>query len=183
MKKNIPWLAAAAITIMIFATIYGTVQQAQRNEADLPQVQIAEDTAASLNNFQSPAMLVSGHVNMATSLAPFTIIYSKTGQPLEGSGYLNNQLPTVPIGVLKAADNKLYHRVTWQPQANLRFAAVSVAADNYYVLSGRSMELVEQSELRTLQVAAFGLAVSLGILAIAYYIMSKQLPKKRHHTN
>ena len=42
----------------------------------------------------------------------------------------------------QAANKKDYHFVTWQPQANIRIAAVTAAAGNYYVLSGRIAALM-----------------------------------------
>ncbi len=189
MKKFIPWMAAAAIIVVTFGTMYGAVQQSQRNDGDMPQVQMAQDMASALNDGVMPNVAMtrnveaSDSVNIETSLDPFTIIYSKSGEPIASSGYIKSNIPEdtmpkVPFGVLKAADNKPYHRVTWQPENGVRIAAVAVAANNYYVLSGRSMKLLEQNELRTFQVAAFGCAVSLGILAVAFAATQSLTRKK-----
>ena len=74
MRKYVPWIVALAILWVVFGTIYGTVQQAQRNDANMPQIQLAEDAAALLNNEDSVASQIAQKVDMAKSLAPFTII-------------------------------------------------------------------------------------------------------------
>ena len=161
MKRYTSWLAALAIVFIVFGTVYAAVQQSQRGAANYPQVQLAEDTAAALDGGSQPAALVSGTVHMDRSLAPFTIIYDRSGDVVAGSGYLNGAVPVVPLGVLQAAQHKEYHTVTWQPQNDVRVAAVSVAAGKYYVLSGRSLKEVEKQEARTQMLTAAGLGLSL----------------------
>jgi len=168
MKRYISWVGAAAIIVLVFGTLYVTVQNSERTTANSPQVQLAEDAAVALDNGKSPVSVVSGMVSMNQSLAPFVVIYDKSGNPVSGSGRLDNHLPTVPIGVLTAAKGHDYHAVTWQPQAKLRFATVTVAADKYYVLSGRSLKEVEKTETQALQLSAIGCLGSLLILAIVY---------------
>jgi hypothetical protein len=175
MKKLFPWCGAAVILLIIFGTMYTVVQQAQRRAANYPQIQIAEDTAAALNQRVKPAALVPGKVSLNTSLAPFTIIYDKAGQVVGGSGYLNGRVPTVPYGVLQAANNQAYHFVTWQPQADVRIAAVTVAANNYYVLSGRSLKEVEVNETAVLQIALLGGMAALIVLLAIFGLFPKPL--------
>jgi len=178
MKKLIPWYGSIVILIIIFGTIYGVVQQAQRQAANDPQIQIAEDTAVLLNQGVKPAALTFGRVSLNTSLAPFMIVYDKSGRVVAGSGYLSGQVPTVRDGVLQAASNKDYHAVTWQPQAGVRIAAVTVAADNYYVLSGRSLKQVEVNENETLQIAFIGGIASLIVLGIVFAISQSSVPNR-----
>ena len=175
MKKLIPWLGATVILIIIFGTMYGAVQQSLRRAANDPQIQIAEDTASSLNQGVKPTALTPGKVNLNTSLAPFVIIYDKSGHAISGSGYLNEQVPTIPYGVLRASDNKKYHFVTWQPQSSVRIATVTVAADKYYVLSGRSLKEIEINENQTFQIAFFGGIVALAVLGTVFVLSQKQL--------
>ena len=174
MKKLILGFGSVLILIIIFGTMYGVVQQAQRQAANYPQIQIAEDTAAALNQGAKPAALTSGNVSLNTSLAAFAIIYDKSGHVVGGSGYLNGRVPTVPYGVLRAANDKAYHFVTWQPQAGVRIAAVTVAADNYYVLSGRSLKEVEASENITFQIAFIGGVTALVVLTTVFVLFPKQ---------
>lgn len=155
-KKFLPWLAPLAIVVVVFGTIYVAVQQSQRGAANSPQIQIAEDTAVALNRGDPPAMLLTRAVDIKTSLAPFTIIYDKSGKVVNGSGFLNGQLPLAPLRVLSEAKGKDYHAVTWQPQKDVRVAAVTVAAKDYYVLSGRSLKEVEKNGATTLQLVLLG---------------------------
>ncbi len=170
MKKLLPWLFVAITLVVLFGTIYTIAQQVQRSDANYPQIQLAEDTAAALNHDNLALGQVYGSVNIATSLAPFTIIYDKTGRVVTGSGYLNGHVPKIPIGLLSAAKGKDHNAVTWQPQKNVRVAAVSVAAKNYYVLSGRSLREVEKNETTTLQLAMLGGIVSMILLAVVFVL-------------
>jgi hypothetical protein len=177
MKKNALWLGAIAILVIIFGTIYTIVQQAQRSDADYPQVQMAEDAAAALNNGAQPMTLVGSKVNINTSLAPFTIIYDKSGHIVAGSGFLNSSVPTIAFGVLSAANGHTYNRVTWQPQNGVRIASVSVAAKHYYVLSGRSLAEVEKNETKSFQLSVLGGVCSLIVLGLAFLTTKKPYKK------
>jgi hypothetical protein len=114
-------------------------------------------------------------VDIGKSLAPFTIIYSKSGQVVAGSGYLSGSIPTAPLGILTQAKGNAYNSVTWQPQTGVRIAAVAMAANNYYVLSGRSLTEVEKNENRTLQLAALGGLAALAALGAAYVLGRKKV--------
>jgi hypothetical protein len=170
MKKHPIWLTAAVLLVLTFGTIYGAVQQAQRTAANDPQIQIAQDTAAAINAGKDPTMLGPDKVDMARSLSPFVIVYDTNGKVVAGSGYLNGLVPAMPIGVLKASNGQPYHAVTWQPQADVRIASVSVKANNYYVTSGRSLTEVERNEQHTLQITGFGLVASLLVLAVGFIL-------------
>jgi hypothetical protein len=137
------WFAVVFVLVIIFGTIYAVTQHAQRMEANSPQIQLAEDTAAQLVKGAQPAALVQGSVAMDKSLAPFTNIYDQYGNAIVGEGMINDKVPVFPEGVLKLTQGTPYHTVTWQPQTGVRIAAVSVQAGNYYVVSGRSLTEVE----------------------------------------
>lgn len=175
MKKLIPWLGASLVVVITFGTIYAAVQQAQRRGANYPQIQIAEDAAAALDKGVQPAKLVNGRVDMVRSLAPFTIIYDKSGKAVVGSGYLHGKTPAIPIGVLTAAKGKDYSFVTWQPAAGVRIAAVSVAARDYYVLSGRSLKEVERNENQTMQLTLLGGIASMLTLVVSFAAVTKRI--------
>lgn len=171
MKKLLPWFTALVIISITFGTIYAVTQQAQRREANYPQVQIAQDAAAGLNLGKTPENITSGDmVDPSKSLAPFVIIYDKSGKVVDRTVDLNGQAPEVPLGVLTAAIGKPYNAVTWQPRSDVRIAAVTIAANDYYVLSGRSLDEVEKNENKTFSLALLGFAASLAVLVIAYLI-------------
>lgn len=181
MRKLVPYLGAAVILTIIFGTIYAVIQHAQRNDADYPQIQIAEDLAAGLNKGADPMLLATGNVDLATDLDPFTVIYNTSGEPIAGSGRLDGRLPMPPIGVLTAATGKTYSRVTWQPRENVRVAAVVVAARQYYVLSGRSLAQVEHNETASLELAVFGWIAALAVLCSMFAIQAfwpRLMPRK-----
>lgn len=170
MKRFATWLAAVGVLIVVFSTIYAVVQQAERGGANSPQIQLAEDTATALDGGIKPANMLSGRVDMQSSLAPFVIIYDRQGNLVAGSGYLGNAIPTAPYGVLTNADGQPYHTVTWVPKDGVRIAAVSVASKQYYVLSGRNLREVERSETKAFNVAFFGGVAALVPLTAIFWM-------------
>lgn len=178
MKRLLPWFGAAAILVSLFGTMYAVVQQAQRRAANYPQVQIAEDTAAALDAGASPSTLVTGKVDFSKSLAPFVIVYNKAGQVVTASGYIGGVVPSAPRGILTAASGQPYNSVTWRPESSARVAAVTVAAKDYYVLSGRSLKEVEKDEDRTFLLSLLGGTVALAVLGVIYTTLELLRPKK-----
>ena len=150
MRRLISFFGTIAILIVIFGTMYAVTQRMLRTDANTPQIQLAEDTAANLNANIAPATMTHEKVDIAKSLAPFVNIYDQSGKIIAGSGYLDGTLIAPPKGVLTASDTAAYHAVTWQPRPDTRIAAVTVHSDKYYVLSGRSLKEVEKNEDYTL---------------------------------
>ncbi len=172
MKKLLPWLAVLLLLATVFGTMYAVVQQVQRSDANSPQIQLAQDTAASLDHGDAPQVLVYGTVNITTSISPFMTIYDKTGNAVISSGYLDSQgkVPKAPFGMLAASKTKAYSAVTWQPQHGVRIAAVTVSSKDYYVLSGRSLKEVEKNELRTLEIILLGGVIALILFGLVYVL-------------
>lgn len=157
--------------LIIFGTIDFVTQQTLRSNANDPQIQLAEDSASALNDGASPHSLIGKTVNLSNSLAPFVIIYNTSGRVVAGNGQINGQVPIAPLGVLTSSHSVDYHAVTWQPQHALRFAAVIVKANNYYVLSGRSLKEVEIREQAALQNSLTGFLATI-IVLIGWYLYS-----------
>ena len=172
MRKLLPWILTLLILIVSFGTIYSAVQQAQRSGVNDPQIQIAQDVAYDLDRGEIASVVIGKRVDMAKSLAPFTIIYDKKGNLVLGSGYLNGKVPKIDKGVLEASKGKDYNAVTWQPAKDTRIAAVSVESKKYYVLSGRNMKQVENNIGNTTQVVLLGLIVSIILLGGVFVVSS-----------
>ncbi|MDB5163832.1 MAG: hypothetical protein JWS12_450 [Candidatus Saccharibacteria bacterium] len=179
MKKPVFWVAAAVLLTIGFMTMYVVAQQVLRQSANDPQSQLAEDAVASLNEGEKPANVVSGKVDLAASLAPFVIVYDKHGSALASSGYLDNKIPVVPIGVLQHASSGRNNVVTWQPAPGVRLATVTAAANDYYVLSGRSLRMVEKRESNVLHLAALGWVASLVALGGTFIVQQTKQTKHR----
>ncbi len=111
---------------------------------------MAEDAATALKKGKSPAEIVGQEpINMATSLAPFLIIYDGNGKPLASSATLDNEIPTLPDGVYAYAKQFGSNRLTWQPRPDVRNATVTVyyaGQQSGFVLAGRSLREVEKRE-------------------------------------
>jgi hypothetical protein len=162
------WLPLGASVIILSALIYGAVQQNIRMSANDPQIQIAEDLAAAFEA-DVPVPQQPAQIDIAKSLSSYIIIYDENGKVVQGSGMLDGKTPGLPPGVLDYAKAHGEDRVTWQPKAGVRQAAVVIhygGAHPGFVLAGRNLREVERRESQlTLEVALgsiTALIVSLG---------------------
>lgn len=136
----------------LFLFTYTAVQQQYRQNANDPQIQMAEDAAAALKDNQPyTSVLPGGSVDMATSLAPYVIVMDQNGKVLASNVHLGSDVQTTPpAGTLTYARKHGEDRFTWQPRKDVRQAAILIPFQNSeirgYVLAGRSLRVVEQNE-------------------------------------
>ncbi len=167
--KNIlkAWLPFA-VTISAFCLlVYAAVQQAYRQSADDPQIQMANDAMAALSSgHQADLLLPATKVSIAESLAPFLIFYDSSGNEIASSAVLDGQTPALPAGVLESTKQIGENRISWQPRAGVRIATVIVSSKDGFVLAGRNMREIEQREAQVSTFAGITWVVAmLGTLA------------------
>jgi hypothetical protein len=142
------WLPLAAVSVVLCGLVCLTVQQVLRQDANDPQIQMAEDAAsAAASGAAVESLLPAGRVDVGRSLAPFMIFYDDAGTVVASSGFLHDQAPLPPEGVLDFVRANGEHRVSWQPESGVRIAAVIVrhrGTESGYVLAGRSLREVER---------------------------------------
>jgi hypothetical protein len=110
---------------------------------------MAEDaTSALAGGANIESVVPSTKVDIATSLAPFLMIYDDSGNALASSATLHGMNPTFPPGILDYTRQNGEDRVTLQPEGGVRIAAVVVRYDNGFVLAGRSLREVENAKAR-----------------------------------
>jgi hypothetical protein len=151
----------AGISSGIALALYAIPQQVVRNGANDPQIQLATDAVARLEDGASPSEAISaGNVDMARSLAPFIIAYDDQGKPLASQANLNGGIPVLPGGVFDYVRQHGEERVSWQPilgnTRGVRIAAVVErvrGAHPGFVLAGRSLREVEAREAQVQQMA------------------------------
>lgn len=166
------WLPAAVGATLVAGLTYVSVQQSYRQNANDPQLQLAEDAAARLSSGDVPAAIVGGaQVDLATSLAPFVVVYGADGQVLAASGSLDSRAPIPPAGVLQAARDDGSNMVTWEPRDGVRQAIEVVpwssSSDSGTVLAGRSLREVERRVDDLTLMVGLGWVVTLLGIAIA----------------
>ncbi len=165
--KNIlrHWLPLAAVATLVCGLVYLAVQQSLRWGANDPQIQMAEDAAASLAaGGTAESMLPPTQVEISNSPAPFMVIYSDAGEPLVSSGLLHGVVPHLPSGIFDYTRQNSEDRVSWQPESGVRIAAVVVAyggAQPGFVLAGRSLREVEIRENGVEQITGIAWLVTL----------------------
>ncbi len=128
---------------------YIAVQQSLRLSLNQPQLQIAEDTAESLNQGASvQSVLPKVTVNETMSLSPFVTIVDSNIHVLASSGKIGNQIPLPPASAFPDSQKRSTNWFTWQHDNNsVRDAAVIVPFTSRhssgYVLVARSMRQTE----------------------------------------
>jgi hypothetical protein len=181
------FLPAAVVLTVSCGLGYAAAQQVLRGGANDPQVQLAEDAAAALTVGAGPGTVVGtgsavageagpGTVDIATSLAPFIVVYDASGTPLASNARLDGDLPTPPAGVLRAAVASGRNTVTWQPRAGVRIATVSVPWSGGTVLAGRSLRVVEEREDHALQIATAAWLAGMAALVVAALVAAAVWP-------
>jgi hypothetical protein len=165
------WLPFAVVITAFCALVYASVQQAFRQGANDPQIQMAEDAADILADGGSvDALMPASKVLVSKSLAPFLIVYDSSGNEIASSVQLDGQTPSLPDGVLDSSKELGENRVTWQPREGVRIAAVIVAYKDGFVLAGRNLREVEirEAQLTTFTGITWILALVATLVMIAF---------------
>ncbi len=169
-------VAVTALTGLVF--IVG--QQELRDAANDPQIQMAEDTAARLTTGSSVTGLVSNPpVDVASSLAPFLIVYDGHDDVVASSAVLDGRTPRLPAGVITSARTTGEDRVTWEPKPGVRIAAVVVPYRGGAVLAGRSLREVERRESDLLAIVAVAWLFTLGAVAVTILVIDLLIRRRR----
>lgn len=177
MQRKYIWPFLLIILSGIFCALaYLNTQQNLRQSANDPQTQMAEDTARAIQNGASASQYNSSqNVDIASSLAPYLIIYDKDFKPIAGTGYLNGRLAQVPSGVLAASEEKGENKVTWQPKPDIRQAIVAVPIQNGgYAVAGRSLREIEKRESQAGFSSLGALFAAIAVIAVGTLLKSKQ---------
>ena len=177
-------LAAAAITTIILAAVYATVQQAHRSGANDPQLQIAGDIGHKIKNEDIVSKWFSGDtIDISQSLSSFTALYNDKGEPVASTGLLNGRMPSLPKGVFDVANKNGENVFTWQPQTGVRVAVVlqSLRSSSYsFVAVGRSLVEVEKREENLRWIVLISWLLCIGVIMFHWIII---FVKARSHAN
>ncbi len=150
--KNIVryWLPLSVVITLLSGLVYGAGQQVLRWDANDPQIQMAEDAANALTNGQPLQSVVpAASIDIASSLAPYLVVFDDAGKPIASSGLLHGQSPALPSGIFDYVRQHGEDRITWQPEPGVRSATVISRVSGSrpgFVLAGRSLREVEQRE-------------------------------------
>ena len=175
MKTFLKFLPFAVVITALSGLVFVCVQQDLRLSANEPQAGMAEDGIVHLKRADPLITVVpSSYVDPSRSTSPFVVVYDPSGAPLDSNLYVN--LPTPPMGMFAYARANGQDRVTWQPTADLRIAAV-LAYDSVtkeYVLAGRSLTETEVREKGMLSLVACGWAATMLAAFLAMLLSRKQ---------
>ena len=173
------WLLVAIIITGLCGISYAAIQQAIRQSANDPQIQMAEDAASKLAGGQPVQLVVPAEkVDIANSLAPYLIVFDAQGKPIAASAQLDGLTPTIPAGIFAYVKQNGEDRLTWQPQPGVRSAIVVTqfkGATSGFVLAGRSLREVEKREDNLEQILGLGCIVLLVVTFLATVLLFGKL--------
>lgn len=174
-----PLISRVLLITIVFASMYGLVQQQGRLMAnDMPQL-LATQAAKQLDAGFGLTSIQMGATDLANNPVPFVIVYDKKGKPVAGSGYLDKKLAVMPAGVVNHAKPGEPHAVTWAPRPGVRIASVTVAAKDYYVVGGQSLKMTEKHAKRLSLLTVLGYAASLFVILAVHFCRSRRCSFER----
>jgi hypothetical protein len=152
MKKTfLNWLPFAIVSTILFITIYTVAQQSIRQNANDPQIQLAQDYSNALEKGTGPALIANPtSFDISKTLDNFVIIVDSSNNIIASDAQIGSSQPVPPKGVFDYAGKHDDNRLTWQPQNGVRLAIV-VKKYEYngttgYIVVGRNMQEVEKRE-------------------------------------
>jgi hypothetical protein len=166
---RLPRLAAIVVATILFGTIYVVAQQLDRQGANEAPLRLASQVAAELREGQTTTIDAQPHVDLSRSLAVFVVVEDAQGSPTSGSGFLKGTLVSLPTGVLANAAKTGQDNVTWQPQAGLRFATVTLKVGNQFVTAGQSLKPSEDRDGNIQLLVGLGWLVSMLVLGGTWF--------------
>lgn len=107
-------------------TLYVTLQQALRLEADDDPSSRAQSTAALLSTGVDPAQFAPPHTTDLSTDSSFLLIADQSGRTVISTANIGGKLPTIPQGVYEYTAVHGSHHVTWAPAKSIRLATVVV---------------------------------------------------------
>ena len=169
------WLFVAAALTAGALIAYALAVQLERQGANDPQIQLAEDGAAALEKGRPLSQIMpTDTVDIAQSLAVFLVVLDDSGKPLASSGLLDGQVPIPPPGVLAFVRDNGEEHVTWAPRPGLRLASVvrRVRGERPgFIIAARSLREVQWRIARLTRIIAVGWSTCLLVLTAGVAVM------------
>ena len=168
LDRLVPWIVGAFAVTVAIAAVYLGLQQLNRSAADDAGDRLASQVTSAGGGGGADGggggAGAAAHVDLATSLAPFFVVYDRSGVPVSGTGYLDGRLARIPAGVVRTALAEGVDRVTWQPRPGLRFATVAQKDGDRVVVAGQSLRPAED------RIDRLGLMLVVGWIAAVFLL-------------
>jgi len=167
-RAALAWIPLAVGVTVLSALAMGVAQQVIRTGADDPQVQMSEDAARLLNTGAPPDTVIPAQTaDIGRSLAPYLMVFDRTGQLLASSAQLHGRAPAFPESVFSSVTGGRADKISWQPEAGVRSAVVVQRWNGGYVVAGRSLRREEDRIDSLLRLVVAGWLVALAATAVA----------------
>lgn len=169
------------VLIVASLSIFLVVQQALRRGANNPQLSMVDRASLLAANDSLPIeALLKESIDISSSGTPFLIVYDEKGTVIASSAVLKGRIPALPTGVFSTIKNENKKSFTWQPEGDVRIAAVMKyfsGKSNGFILAGRSLRTVEEAEDYFLKIIIVGIIT--GVLIEIIIILWKRFVSKK----
>lgn len=167
-------LTLSGIATVLALAVYVIPQQVLRQDANDPQIELAENLAQELKSGSTlEESMPAGSIDVSRSLSTFLIAFDADGKPLASQAQLRGKIPTPAKEVFDDVRKKGEARFTWAPDHSARFAAVllhvpgdGTNVNEGFVLAGRSLREVEIREEQLGHLALFNWFVMMGLIVV-----------------
>lgn len=176
-QEWLSYITPLVIIFIIFLTIICVEEQILRQNANDPQIQMAEDGARQIEaGIPALNIIPQDTVDLEKSLAPFVIVFDDQGKPIASSASLEGAVPVPPQGVFDNTRKLGEERLTWEPKKSVREAAVIKHFDGQnpgFILVARSLEEVEARKFYLSLIILVGFTFSVVIAIFGMFLHYK----------
>lgn len=138
------WLAIVGSSTLIIGAAYTMVQQSTRLAANDAPIAKAQQVKQLLESGAVPTdVMPSQKIDLKENINVFVTITDKDQHVLASSAQLGDQTPLPPIGVFKYAKTHGSDTLSWEPADNVRIASHTLAYKDGYIVTGQSLDPVE----------------------------------------
>lgn len=164
------WLPVALAVTALAPFLYAVPQQVLRSSANDPQTAPATDAVSALDAGRDPRSVVgSDRVDLTRSLSPWVAVFDSSRHLVATSGEGVDAYATSVFDSVAPGER---HEVTWQPSANVRQATVVMRWNQGWIVSGRSLALVEERENQVLLLATVAWLAALAASLLGAVVVS-----------
>lgn len=169
MKKYFDYLIITGIALILIAISYTGVQRQNRllvNE-EIKVYSLELEQSLDLNK----NILETRFFELNKMQSKFYILYDKNNKIVKTNATIDGKIPEFPNGALDEARKLGENRVTWQPKAGVREAAVIRNIGNDQVLvTGKSLKETEDRIDKVGRLYLAGMVLIFGILSVSLLV-------------
>ncbi len=160
--------ALAALSGLVFMTVFVSGQQIIRGQANSMPRWVAHEVASEFADGSDPSSLLGATKTDVSNRGSLAIsVYDRNHNLITSNAALDGEVPLIPGGVLEHATADKDNAITWQPVKGVRLAAVVVFTEKGYVVATNNLADAENQITHLLIINSLAFLGSLALIIIA----------------